>query len=180
MAGCPILAGVERCEECGFDYAAVPAATVSGRLRSFGSRYATALGGAPNPRRRPADGVWSPLEYACHVRDVFDVQRQRLALALREQEPVFVPMERDERAVRDAYNEQNPSTVLADLAAAAHALADAVDALSEAELARVGVYPWPQPQARSLLWLGRHSVHEGEHHLLDIVRGSGPALPAVG
>jgi hypothetical protein len=120
------------------------------------------------------------LEYACHVRDVFDVQRQRLALALREEGPVFVPMERDERAVRDAYNEQNPSTVLADLAAAAHALADAVDALSEGELARTGVYPWPRPQVRSLLWLGRHSVHEGEHHLLDVVRGSGPVLPAGG
>jgi S-DNA-T family DNA segregation ATPase FtsK/SpoIIIE len=70
--------------------------------------------------------------------------------------------------------------VLADLAAAADALADAVDPLGEAELARVGVYPWPQPQERSLLWLGRHSVHEGEHHLLDIVRGSGSTLPAAG
>jgi hypothetical protein len=171
---------VERCDQCGFDYGAVPAATVSGRLRSFGPRYAAALGGAPHPRRRPADGVWSPLEYACHVRDVFDVQRQRLALALREEAPVFEPMERDARAVKDAYNEQSPSTVLNDLAAAAHTLADAIDALSQAELARTGVYPWPQPQARSLLWLGRHSVHEGEHHLLDIVRGSGSTLPAAG
>jgi DinB superfamily len=166
---------VDRCDECGFDYTNVPATTVPGRLRSFGPRYAAALGGAPHPRRRPAEGVWSPLEYTCHIRDVFDVQRLRLALALREEGPVFVPMERDERAVRDAYNEQDPTTVLADLAAAANALADAVDALSEAELARVGVYPWPQPQERSLLWLGRHSVHEGEHHLLDIERGSGQA-----
>jgi hypothetical protein len=171
---------VERCEECGFDYAAVSAAAVPDRVHSFGPRYAAALGGAPQPRRRPAEGVWSPLEYACHVRDVFDVQRQRLALALREDGPVFVPMERDERAVRDAYNEQEPNTVLADLAAAAHALADAFGALSEAELARSGVYPWPRPQARSLLWLGRHSVHEGEHHLLDIVRGSGSGRPAGG
>jgi DinB family protein len=179
IAACHILARVDRCEECGFDYSGVAAATVPGRLRSFGSRYVAALGRAPHPRRRPADGVWSPLEYTCHVRDVFGVQRQRLALALREERPVFVPMERDERAIRDAYNEQNPGTVLADLAAAADTLADAVDALSEADLARVGIYPWPQPQVRSLLWLARHSVHEGEHHLLDVVRGAGSALPAV-
>jgi hypothetical protein len=170
---------VERCDDCGFEYAAVVAATVSGRLRTFGPRYAEALNAAPFPRRRPAEGIWSPIEYACHLRDVFDVQRQRLALALREDEPVFVPMDRDRRAVAEAYNEQHPRTVLADLAAAATALAEAFNPLSTAELTRTGVYPWPQPQARSLLWLGQHSVHEGEHHLLDIVRGSDPTPPGA-
>jgi hypothetical protein len=42
-------------------------------------------------RTRPEEGVWSALEYACHVRDVFLVQRDRLYTALVEDTPTFTP-----------------------------------------------------------------------------------------
>ncbi|MET7401892.1 DinB family protein [Dactylosporangium sp. NPDC005572] len=161
---------MERCEECGFDYAGVAAGEVSERLRGFGSRFGAALAGVADPRRRPAPAVWSPLEYTCHVRDVFVVQGERLALGLREDRPEFVPMGREERVVADAYNDQEPSLVLAALSVAASALAASFAVLSAAELARTGRYPWPEPAERTLLWLGRHTVHEGEHHLLDVTR----------
>ncbi|WP_159079149.1 DinB family protein [Plantactinospora sp. BC1] len=164
---------MERCDECGFDYSSVPAEALPDRLCGFGSRYSTGLRAARDPRRRPAERVWSPLEYACHVRDVFRVQGERLALALAVDEPEFTPMGRDERAVADAYNEQDPVVVLGELDAAAGELATAFGRLGPAELARTGSYPWPQRQVRTMLWLGRHSVHEGEHHLLDIGRGAG-------
>jgi hypothetical protein len=159
---------VDLCAQCGFTYATVAADALPGRLVAFPPRYATALRAAPDPRRRPAPEVWSPLEYTCHVRDVFDVQRERLATALRVDAPEFPPMGRDERAVTERYNEQDPDVVLAELAAAAEALAAAFAALDAAQWDRVGVYPWPEPRERSMLWLGRHTVHEGEHHLLDI------------
>jgi hypothetical protein len=30
--------------------------------------------------------------------------------------------------------------------------------------------PWPEATERDLGWVGRHAVHEGEHHLMDVCR----------
>ncbi|HWG98220.1 MAG TPA: DinB family protein [Pilimelia sp.] len=163
---------MEHCAECGFVYSSVAADALPGRILALPAQYATALNAVTQPRRRPAEGVWSALEYTCHVRDVLRVQGQRLALALRVDEPEFAPMGREERAVTEAYNAQDPAAVLAELAAAADDLAAAFGALGPAELARTGVYPWPEPAARTVLWLGRHTVHEGVHHLMDLHRAA--------
>ncbi|GAA4568956.1 maleylpyruvate isomerase N-terminal domain-containing protein [Micromonospora coerulea] len=163
---------MNRCDECAFVYASAPAGEVPQLLRGLADRYGAALTEVRDPRRRPAEGVWSPLEYTCHVRDVLRVQGERLALALAVEEPEFVPMGRDERAVADAYNDQDPAVVLAELAAAGDDLAARFAVLGPAELARTGVYSWPQPEVRTLLWLGQHTVHEGVHHLLDIHRAA--------
>ncbi|MGI5238053.1 DinB family protein [Dactylosporangium sp. CA-139066] len=165
---------MDHCDECGYGYEDVAAGEVPARLEAFAGRYAEALAGVEDIRRRPADGVWSALEYTCHVRDVFAVQRERLELALRVDAPEFVPMGRDELVVSRAYNEQEPGRVVADLGANASMLAAAFGALDAAQLDRVGLYPWPEPVPRTLLWLGRHTVHEGEHHLMDIGRGVRP------
>ena len=115
-------------------------------------------------------GVWSALEYACHVRDVFVVQQERLTRALSEERPTFPAMGRDERVTLDRYNEQRLDTVLAELGEAAARLADAFDALDDTQRQRVGVYPYPAPEERTMTWLGCTAVHEGVHHLLDIGR----------
>jgi S-DNA-T family DNA segregation ATPase FtsK/SpoIIIE len=166
----------QRCDECGFDYASVPAGQVPSRLRAFGPAYATALARVPDVRRRPAAQTWSALEYACHVRDVFRIQLLRLELALREDEPTFASMGRDELAVSSRYNSQEPKLVLAGLAGAADALAAVFGELGAAQLDRVGAYPWGAATVvRSMRWLGQHTVHEGVHHLLDIERQVGGA-----
>ncbi|WP_432991109.1 DinB family protein [Dactylosporangium sp. CA-233914] len=161
---------MDRCEECEFGYDAVAAGEVPGRLGGLAARYAEALAGVADIRRRPAPAVWSALEYTCHVRDVLRVQRERLDLALRVDGPQFVPMGREELVVTGAYNRQDPGAVLEALGAAAEVLGAAFAALGPEQLARVGLYPWPQPVPRTLLWLGRHTVHEGEHHLMDVRR----------
>ncbi|MET8837688.1 DinB family protein, partial [Micromonospora sp. NPDC004540] len=171
---------MDRCEECLFVYSALDSGELPQRLRDVAAHYPAALHGALDPRWRPAPEVWSPLEYACHVRDVFRVQGERLALALRVDEPEFPPMGRDELVVTERYNAQDPGVVLADLAAAADAFAARFAALGEVELARTGVYPWPRREARTLRWLGRHTVHEAEHHLLDIRRGARTAGGGAG
>ncbi|WP_264653234.1 FtsK/SpoIIIE domain-containing protein [Actinoplanes cyaneus] len=160
----------DHCAECGFTYASVSAAALPARLRTAGSLYAAALLAASAPRRRPSPDVWSPLEYTCHVRDVLRVQRERLDLAVRADNPVFAPMGRDERALRDDYNGQDPYVVLTDVDLAAESLAVAFEALAPAQLSRTGLYSWPAPATRDLLWVGRHTVHEVVHHLRDIAR----------
>ncbi|GAA3451846.1 DinB family protein [Dactylosporangium matsuzakiense] len=166
------MAAVDECAECGFGYVAGPE-EIPPRLRGLAQRYTEALAGVPDIRRRPAPEVWSALEYTCHLRDVLRVQGERLDLALRTDAPQFAPMGRDELVVTAAYNRQDPAAVLAALGAAADVLATAFAALGPAELARTGLYPWPRPVARTMLWLGQHTVHEGEHHLMDVRRQQG-------
>jgi hypothetical protein len=163
---------VERCEECGFDYGGIARDDVPGALRSLGTRYQDVLGEVDDPvlRAHPLPDTWSALEYACHMRDVFRVQRERVQLALVEEEPAFAPMRREERVVEERYNEQQPAQVGREIRDAAESLALALEALDDDGWNRTGIYNWPERRVRTLDWLGRHGVHEGVHHLQDIDR----------
>lgn len=79
-------------------------------------------------------------------------------------------MGREERATRDAYNDQDTRTVLTELTDAANDLARAFRELGPSQWSRTGIYNWPTVEARTMLWLGRHTVHELEHHLMDLTR----------
>ena len=165
---------MQRCDQCGFVFNTVAPATIPDALRALGPRYAVALHAAERAavtRRRPSPQVWSALEYACHVRDVLRVQRDRLDLALRQDRPEFTSMRREERVTEERYNDQEIATVLQELTNAAERMASALDELGDQQWARTGIYPWPEPAERSLVWLARQTLHEGLHHLEDITRG---------
>jgi hypothetical protein len=160
---------VDHCDSCGFVYASISAPEIPNALMAFGPAYGQRLeAGATALRTRPAPEVWSALEYACHVRDVFEVQRARLLLALEETRPAFTPMGRDERVLRDRYNDQEPEVVGDQLAAAARALATSFAELRDDQWDRTGIYNWPTTAERTMTWLGRHTIHEGRHHLGDL------------
>ena len=166
----------EPCPECGFSYDSVSPGGAPDAIRAFGRRYraplARLLAGEDEGvlRVRPEPAVWSALEYACHVRDVLSVYRERVTLVQAEDEPVLEPMGRDERPARDRYNEQDPAVVVDELAAAADALAADLASLDDAAWARTGIHQYPEPAPRSLVWMAANVVHEGNHHLLDIGR----------
>jgi hypothetical protein len=171
----PAVDGI--CDECGFDYDGLTEAEAVEAIRGFGRRYRAPLSrGLPGEplddilRAHPWPDVWSALEYACHVRDVFAVQRERVERAQRQDLPDFEPMRRDERVVEERYNEQDPATVTDQLAANAEAFAAALDSLAHDQWARRGVYNYPEATERDVAWIARHTVHEGRHHLLDIGR----------
>ena len=71
----------------------------------------------PDAGRRPTPSTWSPLEYACHVRDVCRLFEQRLELMLTQDAPTFDNWDQDETAVADRYGEQDPATVAGELTA---------------------------------------------------------------
>jgi hypothetical protein len=119
-------------------------------------------------RTRPGPGIWSALEYACHVRDVFLAQRERVYLTLVEECPSFARMYRDERARLARYGAEEPNDVGRELKMAADMLAWAFEGLDGSQWQRRCIYNFPHPQEHTVLWLGRHAVHEGEHHLRDI------------
>jgi heme-degrading monooxygenase HmoA len=185
---------MERCDECGYAYEDRGAVRLAEELRALGPRYAGRLrataGSAPlvTLRERPGPGVWSALEYACHVRDVLLAQRERLFLALVEECPSFVPIYREQRVVLARYGDADPGRVADELDMAATLVADAFERLDADAWGRECIYNFPAPARRSVAWLGAHTLHEGEHHLADVDRvmalvatrrGVGAASPLI-
>jgi hypothetical protein len=161
--------GVSLCAECGYGYGALDRGQILRAVESLADEHRRLLTSVPAGRLRdhPRPGMWSPLEYGCHVRDVLRIQRQRAALAQAGDSPEFAPMRRDERAVEERYNDQDPAGVAEAIAAAAREFTGTLEALDDAGWLRTGIYPFPAPEARTVEWIGRWTVHELAHHLFD-------------
>ncbi len=158
------------CPECGFSYEVVAPEAVPSRLLALRSGFSDLLAGVDPAvaSRRPEPAVWSALEYACHVRDMLLVQRERAVAAQVEDVPRVARMHRDERVALCRYGAQAVPDALGQLAMAAELCAAVFGALDETGWARRLVYPWPEATERDLVWVGRHIVHEGQHHLMDV------------
>jgi hypothetical protein len=157
------------CEECGYDYESLGRAGILSAIPGLAGEHCELLreGPAGRLREHTRPGSWSPLEYGCHVRDMLRVQRERVLLTQAEQTPRFTSMRRDERAIEQAYNEQDPLVVADEVEAAAGAFTQTMAALDDAGWMRTGLYPWPSPEVRTVEWIGRRTVHELAHHLFD-------------
>ncbi|OLT14112.1 hypothetical protein BJF78_19990 [Pseudonocardia sp. CNS-139] len=121
-------------------------------------------------RTRRAPGVWSAIEYACHVRDTLLVQRERVLTALRIPQPTFEPMGREERVVHDGYAEQAPTDVARQIGDAALMFTNVLDRLDPAQWQRTLVHRGAITTVRSMRWVAAHSLHEVQHHLQDAER----------
>lgn len=163
------------CDECGFDYDALEPADVPAALRSFAKRYRAPLSrflpgedGDSLVRQRPAPDTWSALEYAAHVRDVFENYDRWIRQILDEDRPTLEGPPPDELAVERRYNDDDPAAVAEAVAANAERLASTVEAVPADAWDRVGLR---RDEERSVRLHARRAVHEGSHHLLDIGRG---------
>lgn len=168
---------MDACDECQFRYDSEDTESIPDRLRTLGGRFAAPLSrflpgedGAVILRAHPVEGAWSALEYACHVRDVLEVNDGRVHQTMVEDVPTYEPMGREERVLDLAYNDQDPGDVAAAIAAHADALATTFEGLTPDQWNRTGMYGYPGPEERSMLWVGQHTVHEVHHHLLDVGR----------
>jgi DinB superfamily len=171
---------MDRCDECGFVYDLTEAGSAGPAIVAGVDELASLLGDGDSDRdadlgltARPEPDVWSPLEYACHVRDVLLVQRERVLLARRTVVPSFEPMGRDERVEHDGYAGQDPAAVARQLGDAAALFANVLSRLAPGDWERTGIYNWPAPSERSLRWVAMHTLHEVRHHLLDVHRQLG-------
>lgn len=161
--------GLDRCDGCGFEYDLDRAIEASTAIRDGARDLASLLTRADTDvRTRRAADRWSPLEYGCHVRDVLLVQRERVLAARRQDRAKFSPMHRDERVADDGYAEQDPTDVARQLGDAALLFGNVLDRLDPDDWDRMVVYTYPYEWERSLRWVAVHTVHEVEHHLLDV------------
>jgi S-DNA-T family DNA segregation ATPase FtsK/SpoIIIE len=160
------------CGECRYDYAPLGHSQIIAEVTSLAANLRQVLTSVPRWRlsERSSPATWSPVEYGCHVRDVLRFQRERVMAAQAQYRPVFESMRRDERAVEERYNAQDPLVVADDIITAASLFATQLTALDEQGWGRVGIYPWPAPQPRTVEWVARWTAHELAHHLFDIHR----------
>ncbi|MFD5462723.1 DinB family protein [Kitasatospora sp. NPDC127059] len=158
------------CPDCGLDTPGVVPADVAGMIRANAAAWLTVLAGDEDGlRRRPRPEVWSDLEYACHVRDVFRLFLVRLGLMLDQDGPMFPNWDQDETAVAERYHEQRPQLVAAELAEAGEALAVAFEEVSGEQWRRTGAR---SDGARfTVESFARYLIHDPVHHLFDVTGG---------
>lgn len=154
-----------RCDECGFDARAFDRNDVGHMIRTNAASWQEVLA-----RRavtsRPTEDQWSPLEYACHVRDVFRVYDERLALMLSEDDPHYANWNQDATAVEERYNEQDPRAVAAALLRSAEQLADRFDRVDGAQWDRFGTRS--DGAHFTVESFARYMIHDPIHHLYDV------------
>ena len=122
---------------------------------------------------RPSPDTWSPVEYACHVRDVCRVFDGRLRLMLEQDEPTFPNWDQDETAVQERYGAQHPSVVGPELAEAADAMAARFATVADDQWARRGLRS--NGSVFTVQSLGRYFLHDLAHHLVDVGATRHPA-----
>jgi predicted nucleic acid-binding protein len=166
----PLAAEDHVCSPCALSYVELDVAAAVAGIRVVPDAVASAMAAVPGAalRRRPEPAVWSVLEYAAHVRDVYATFLVRLHRARVEDHPTLDPMFGDLRAQRLRYNDLPPDAVLAELALAAQGFCDEVADTRDDEWGRT-VRRLPG-EDRTALWLVRHAMHEGVHHVRDIER----------
>ena len=153
------------CPDCGFDTRSIARAEVPAMIRANAAGWQRVLR-RPDARQRPNDATWSPLEYGCHVRDVFRLYDQRLALMLTEDDPLFANWDQDETAVASRYREQDPAIVSGELLAAAEQVADRFASVSGAQWDRAGRRS--DGASFTVDTFARYFVHDWVHHLWDV------------
>jgi hypothetical protein len=161
----------DECAQCGFVYDLSLATTAGQAIDERVDAVVAILRDRDvdvRSRRRP--GVWSPLEYGCHLRDMLLVQRERVLAALRADRPDCTPMGRDERVVHDGYADQRPADVGRQLADAALMFGNVLSRLPDDDWNRTMLYNFPEASERSLRWVAVHTLHDVHHHLGDIRR----------
>lgn len=162
----------KKCAGCGFEASAVARQALGNELQQAAAKWVTFIAGTSSEalRQHRLAEVWSPLEYAVHVRDVLAVFAGRIELMLREVEPDLGWWDH-EAAIKDgSTNRSDPKAVAEDIVANAKHLSVLVD-FDESTPAHDS---WARRGTRrgtevfTVESKVRFALHETIHHLYDV------------
>lgn len=156
----------EPCPQCGFDSSSLLAPSLARALLLEATGWRRFLADVADDRLRVSwrPGVWTPLQYAVHVRDMLTVFRSRMLSALSGADPLLPSFE-PSPDIWIQYNEMPPPLVAAEINEATRSLIDV--------LSRYRGPAWSRPAHRddgacfTVIGMARFAVHEAHHHLLD-------------
>ena len=156
------------CAECGFDPAAQGLADLPRLVHDTAMTWTQVLA-RRDAGERPAPGVWSPLEYGCHVRDVHVLFAERLRAMLDEDEPTFANWDQDVTAIEGDYGSQDATVVAVELIEAAGTVAGIYSTVRDETSHRPGVRS--NGDRFTVETLGSYHLHDVVHHLHDVGAG---------
>ncbi len=160
----------EACPDCGHDSSAVADADLPRALTGATAACGTLLATAPvaDLRRWSEPGVWSPLEYACHTRDVIAVFDERVERTVVEPGRALGWWDHEAAVTDERYNHQEPVLVAEAMAANARRLGQTLGDLDAAA--------WDLAAERrpgehfTVRGMARFVLHEIVHHRHDAER----------
>ena len=159
----------EPCPDCGADVRTVGVDDVGRAITDAVAAFARTLAAADadGVRDRPSDGVWSALEYACHVRDLLGVFEHRVRGTVKTPGMELTVWDVDASAVNDAYNEQVPVLVVEEMATMARSF---VGVLAELDTTSWDTVADRRGEPFTIRDMARFVLHELIHHRWDAER----------
>jgi hypothetical protein len=156
------------CPECGFAAGDIARDEVPALLRANaeGWRRYFAEAGTETVRTRTEPTKWSPLEYACHVRDCNKLYTYRIELMLEQDDPQYPDWDQDATAVEAEYGKQDPDTVVAEVADTTEIIAALLASITDEQGRRTGHRG--DGSDFTIDTLARYFVHDPIHHLWDV------------
>ncbi len=153
------------CPECGFDAPGLDRGRIPQAIRDNATLWEVVLG-TDDAAVRPSANVWSPLEYASHVRDVHRLFGERLARMLGDDDPAFDNWDQDAAAVDGDYGSQDPATVAPDVVAAADTVAGSYEQVADDQWQRTGRRS--DGATFTVDTFARYHLHDLVHHAHDV------------
>ena len=153
------------CPDCGFSAGRFDVVNTGAAVRDLATHWTAVLDRA-DVSRRPNATTWSPLEYGCHVRDVFRIFDGRLQLMLEHVDPSFENWDQDKTAIDDDYAGQQSNVVASELSGAAELLADRFDSVQADQWQRRGFRS--DGSVFTLRTIAQYLLHDPVHHLWDV------------
>jgi nicotinamide mononucleotide (NMN) deamidase PncC len=155
------------CGECMFDAIGFEVIDVPSMIRQNARDFVAVLDGDETWLRcRPRADKWSPLEYGCHVRDVYELYDFRLGLMLDHDGPEYPNWDQDQTAVEKRYHAADAATVSKELVEWAEALATRFESVDVAGWNRTGFRS--DGAAFTVESFARYLIHDPIHHLWDV------------
>ena len=151
------------CPDCGFDPSAQGLEDLPRLIHDTAMVWSRVLH-RDDVHQRPAPDVWSPLEYACHVRDVHRIFAERVRQMLDEDGPQFANWDQD--AAAGSYVTQDPAEVEVDLIEAAGHVAGLYSTVTPATAGRRGLRS--NGSEFSVETLALYHLHDVVHHVHDV------------
>jgi hypothetical protein len=161
------------CPECGYDASTIDPTEVAAMMRANAAAFRSALKRSDVAERPPvpaeAPPRWSALEYAAHVRDVYDLAAERVTKMIRKKNPTFKDWDQDAAAISGNYRSADPDKVAYQLAVNAGKAADLLD--------KVRGDDWDRSGTRSdgatftISQFAVYILHDVSHHLWDVEQG---------
>ena len=160
------------CPECGYRADARDREQIGALMRSNAAGCRAALKRGDIIHQRPpvppgASPRWSALEYAAHVRDVYELANDRLTRMVRKKGPTFPDWDQDGAAAD--YASSDPAKVSYDLAVNAGKVADLLDKVQGKDWQRTGTRS--DGREFTIESLALYMLHDVTHHLWDVERG---------